>query len=170
MGLQQGDEVYVRGPYGVPVRGEDFSKIILVSGGCGLAALYQMARDFHNTELLLGVKTHKDLFYLEKAQQCADVHIATEDGSVGYKGLVTELLRKHLQECHNKGSVFFFNCGPEEMIDAAFAIEQQYTSPEKIYSAIDYVTKCGVGLCGSCATKDGRRLCVDGPFMSVEDI
>lgn len=164
--LEQGDEVYVRGPYGVPVQREEFSKIILVSGGCGLAALYQMARDFRNTKIFIGAKAKRDLFYLDKAQRCADVNIATEDGSLGHKGLVTELLQKHLQEHNSRGNMIFFNCGPEEMINAALAIEQQYTSPERIYSAIDYVTKCGVGLCGSCATKDGRRLCVDGPFMS----
>ena len=96
--LERGANVYVRGPYGVPVQREDFSQIVLVSGGCGLAALYQMARDFHNAEVFLGAKTQEDLFYLEKVRQCAKVHVATEDGSLGYKGLVTELLQQQLQE------------------------------------------------------------------------
>jgi NAD(P)H-flavin reductase len=75
-------------------------------------------------------------------------------------------LQQRLQERQPAEDLVFFNCGPETMIDAAVGIEKQYTAPEKIYSAIDYVTKCGIGICGSCATKDGRRLCVDGPFMS----
>jgi hypothetical protein len=38
----------------------------------------------------------------------------------------------------------------------------------QIFSAIDYLTKCGVGICGACAAPDGRRICVDGPFIAQE--
>jgi dihydroorotate dehydrogenase (NAD+) catalytic subunit len=61
--------------------------------------------------------------------------------------------------------MIFYNCGPEAMIEAAVAIEQRYTPEQNIYNSIDYVTKCGVGVCGSCATSDGHRACVDGPFL-----
>jgi NAD(P)H-flavin reductase len=163
--LEEGDVVYVRGPYGVPVEIPDHSKTILVCGGCGLAAVYQIARDVKNTELFVGAKNSQYLFYLDKAHKVADVHVATEDGSAGRQGVVTELLQQWLQEHQPEENLVFFNCGPEAMIDAAIAIETHYTSLDKIYNSIDYITKCGVGLCGSCATPDGRRLCVDGPFM-----
>jgi dihydroorotate dehydrogenase subfamily 1 len=164
--LEEGDVVYVRGPYGVPVEIPDHSKTILVCGGCGLAAVYQIARDLSNAELFIGAKDSQYLFYLEQAQEVSEVHIATEDGSQGYHGVVTDSLQQRLQEGTNRKDLLFFNCGPEAMIDAAVTIEKQYTSPDRIYNAIDFVTKCGVGICGSCATPDGRRLCVDGPFMN----
>jgi dihydroorotate dehydrogenase subfamily 1 len=164
--LKKGDVVYVRGPYGIPVEIPDQTKTLLVCGGCGLAAVYQIARDMKNTDLFIGARDSQHVFYLEKAQEVADIHIATEDGSAGYHGLVTELLQQRLQERQTEKNLVFFNCGPEAMIDAAVAIEKHYTSPDKIYHSRDYVTKCGVGICGSCATKDGRRLCVDGPFMN----
>jgi len=63
----------------------------------------------------------------------------------------------------------FYNCGPEPMIHAALAVQQQYVAPSQIFSAIDYVTKCGVGICGACAAPDGRRICVDGPFISQRE-
>jgi hypothetical protein len=51
------------------------------------------------------------------------------------------------------------------MVHAAVAVQKKYCADEQIFSAIDYLTKCGVGVCGACAAPDGRRLCVDGPFL-----
>jgi dihydroorotate dehydrogenase (NAD+) catalytic subunit len=164
--LQPGNVVYVRGPYGIPVEYPNQAKTMLVCGGCGLAALYQLARKVKPAELVIGAKSSASLFYLEQARALAEVHIATEDGSVGYRGLVTDLLQHRLQERQPGDPLVFYNCGPAAMIDEAVRIEQRYTTLQHIYTAIDYVTKCGVGLCGSCATPDGRRLCVDGAFMS----
>jgi dihydroorotate dehydrogenase (NAD+) catalytic subunit len=54
------------------------------------------------------------------------------------------------------------------MIHAAEAVQRQYCRGDQIFSAIDYVTKCGVGICGACASPDGRRICMDGPFINIE--
>jgi len=48
------------------------------------------------------------------------------------------------------------------------AVQREFCSAEQIFSAIDYLTKCGVGICGACAAPDGRRLCVDGPFLQAD--
>ena len=64
-------------------------------------------------------------------------------------------------------SLVFYNCGPEPMVHAAEAVQREYCAGTQIFSAIDYLTKCGVGLCGACAAPDGRRLCVDGPFLQL---
>lgn len=165
--LSEGAEVYFRGPYGAAVERKN-TKAMLVSGGCGLAALYQIAKDFGNAEIFIGARDKKHLFYADKARKYADVHVATDDGSEGHKGFVTELLKDRLEEL-NQGNFVFYNCGPEPMINAAVEIEKKYTSPDRIYNSVDYVTKCGVGICGSCATKDGRRACVDGPFIGGEN-
>ena len=62
--------------------------------------------------------------------------------------------------------LYFYNCGPAPMVHAAIAVQRRYAGEHQIYSAIDYLTKCGVGICGACTTPDGRRLCVDGPFLT----
>jgi dihydroorotate dehydrogenase (NAD+) catalytic subunit len=60
----------------------------------------------------------------------------------------------------------FYNCGPAPMVRAAIEVQREFVAEAQIHSAVDYWTKCGVGICGACASPDGRRICVDGPFMS----
>ncbi len=169
MSLQPGTEAYVRGPHGIPVDPPQGAKIITVSGGTGLAAVYQLARDFPNTEIFTGARTAERLYFIDECRKIAPVHIATDDGSEGYHGFVTELLRDYLQGLseEERADVMFYNCGPAPMVHAAIAVEREFCGDARIYSAIDYLTKCGVGLCGACAAPDGRRLCVDGPFMDA---
>lgn len=165
--LEVGAEVYVRGPYGIPVSPHQGAKIMAVAGGTGLAAVYQLARDFGNAEVFTGARTSERLYYLEECQKVAEVHIATDDGSEGYKGVVTELLRERLKEmgAEELRNLVFYNCGPAPMVHAAAKVQREFCSDDQIFSAIDYLTKCGVGICGACAAPDGQRICVDGPFL-----
>ena len=52
-------------------------------------------------------------------------------------------------------------------VHAAVTVQREFCGDHQIFSAIDYLTKCGVGICGACAAPDGRRLCVDGPFLEA---
>ena len=167
MDLAVGTEVYVRGPHGIPVSPADDAKIMAVAGGTGLAAVYQIARDFGNAEVFTGARTAERLYYLDECKQVADVHVATDDGSEGFKGVVTELLRTRLEQMSQaeRDKLVFYNCGPAPMVHAAAKVQRDFCRDEQIFSAIDYLTKCGVGICGACATPDGRRICVDGPFI-----
>ncbi len=169
MDLPPGTEAYVRGPHGIPVAPAEDAKIIAVAGGTGLAAVYQVARDFGNAEVFAGARTAERLYFLEECRQIADVHVATDDGTAGYRGVVTELLRERLAQMSpaELEKLVFYNCGPEPMVHAAIAVQQEYCGNHQIFSAIDYLTKCGVGICGACASPDGRRLCVDGPFLEA---
>ena len=94
------------------------------------------------------------------------MHITTEDGSVGQRGFVTEALETYLRQSAKDNPPVFYNCGPHRMIERATDIEAAYAPRDQIYNSIDFVTKCGVGICGSCATPDGLRACVDGPFLA----
>jgi dihydroorotate dehydrogenase subfamily 1 len=167
MELPTGTEAYVRGPHGIPVEPGEDARIMAVAGGTGLAAVYQIARDFGNAEVFTGARTAERLYFLDECKQIADVHVATDDGSAGFHGVVTELLRQRLQDMPQaeRDKLVFYNCGPKPMVHAAIAVEREFCRDEQIFSSIDYLTKCGVGICGACATPDGRRLCVDGPFL-----
>jgi dihydroorotate dehydrogenase (NAD+) catalytic subunit len=169
MDLPEGTEAYVRGPHGIPVDPPQGARIMAVAGGTGLAAVYQVARDFGNAEVFAGARTAERLYFLEECRQVAEVHVATDDGSAGYHGVVTELLRDRLQAMPEaeRQTLVFYNCGPEPMVHAAIAVQREFCSDHQIFSAIDYLTKCGVGICGACAAPDGRRLCVDGPFLQA---
>jgi dihydroorotate dehydrogenase (NAD+) catalytic subunit len=170
MDLEPGTQAYVRGPHGIAAVPPSNSKIMAVAGGTGLAAVYQLARDHtgpHKPEIFAGARTAQRLYFTQECEACADLHIATDDGSRGFHGVVTELLRQRLEEMSQEelSSLVFYNCGPEPMVHAAVAVQQEFCAPQQIYTAIDYLTKCGVGICGACAAPDGRRLCVDGPFL-----
>jgi len=161
--LQKGDSFYVRGPYGRGVDVPQKSNIVLVGGGCGIVGLYPLAKRFSrkaNVSVLLAAKDKKHIAYLNDFRKYGKVLIATEDGSLGKKGLVTDLM-DDLKE----GS-YFFNCGPRAMINAVLNLELKVSNPDRVYSSIDYMTRCGVGVCGSCADEKGRRTCVEGPFMN----
>ncbi|GAB5413646.1 MAG: dihydroorotate dehydrogenase/oxidoreductase, FAD-binding [Congregibacter sp.] len=170
--LEPGTEAYVRGPHGVPVDPPEGARIMAVAGGTGLAAVYQIARDFGNAEIFVGARSADRLYFADECAEVADVHVSTDDGSRGYHGRVTEMLRAHLATMERKelDSLVFYNCGPKPMVHAAIEVQREFCQEKQIFNAIDYVTKCGVGICGACATPDGRRLCVDGPFISGSEL
>ncbi|MGQ9759506.1 MAG: iron-sulfur cluster-binding protein [Candidatus Methanomethylicaceae archaeon] len=156
--LKEGESVMLRGPYGnwyVP--GEN---VTMVGGGSGVAPLYFIASYFTKrvSSIFIGGKTSSDLPLYDDLKAMVDVRVATEDGSLGSHSMVTEIL--DLGGTHGE----FFNCGPEQMLVRASEIESKVTSTDKIFCAVERYTKCGVGICGSCAL-DGLRTCVDGPVF-----
>ena len=172
--LQPGATVYLRGPYGTPVMPPEDADIICVAGGTGLAAVYQIARDFGTNEkpahIFAGARTADRLYFIEDCKDIAQVTTATDDGSSGFQGRVTDALSEHLAKLTPEAlsKLWFYNCGPAPMIHAAEKVQREYGSEQQIFSAIDYTTKCGVGICGACASPDGRRICIDGPFINRE--
>ncbi|MGB0222899.1 MAG: tRNA-dihydrouridine synthase [Luminiphilus sp.] len=172
--LSPGDDVYIRGPHGAAVMPAEDANLICVAGGTGLAAVYQIARDFGSNEapaqVFAGARSADRLYFIDECEAIANVHIATDDGSAGFAGRVTDALRSYLETLSESdlARTEFYNCGPEPMIHAAEAVQREFVDGGRIFSAIDYTTKCGVGICGACASPDGRRICVDGPFICDE--
>lgn len=172
--LLPGDDVYIRGPHGAAVMPAEDANLICVAGGTGLAAVYQIARDFGSDEapaqVFAGARSADRLYFIDECEAIASVHIATDDGSAGFAGRVTDALRNYLETLSEAdlARTEFYNCGPEPMIHAAEAVQREFVDGGRIFSAIDYTTKCGVGICGACASPDGRRICVDGPFICDE--
>jgi len=161
--LKEGDSFYVRGPYGQGVRVSPKSDVVLVGGGSGIAGLYLLAKKLSREShvlTLLAAKDKNHIAYYNEFKGYGPVMVATEDGSVGAKGLVTNLMN------NLENGSYFFNCGPKAMIDAVLPLESRISSPDRIYSSVDYMTRCGVGICSSCVDKKGRRTCIDGPFMN----
>ena len=59
----------------------------------------------------------------------------------------------------------FINCGPEPMVRKCFDIQRELVSEDRIIGSIEYMTSCGVGICGKCASPSGALTCIDGPFL-----
>lgn len=161
--LGKNDTLYFRGPYGQVVDIPFSRDVVLVGGGCGIAGLYMFAKSLSETNNVISFLGARDIHYIPKLEEFewrTELHVATEDGSYGVKGLVTDLFRGRAFNANS----FFLNCGPKIMIDAVLPLELRTSNPAMIYSSVDYMTRCGVGVCGSCADAKGRRSCVEGPF------
>ncbi len=162
--LKEGDNLCIRGPYGNSPKIDE--KILLAGGGTGIAALYLFAKRYKNVISLLGAKDKNHLVYVEEFKKLSqETFLITESGETEYKGLVTDILPEIIKKAKPE---YCLNCGPEPMVKKAIEIEMKFVDPEKIYSSIEFLTKCGIGLCGSCATSKGYRSCVDGTFLKPD--
>jgi dihydroorotate dehydrogenase electron transfer subunit len=163
-------------PFSLPAE-DEFP--IIVAGGYGSAATYLIAKRSHcKGLLLLGARSKDDLILTDKfADAGFDVRTATNDGSEGHKGFVTELIVQALAENPGK-KIRFYGCGPTPMLLALAKILQDagYNDGEL---SLDHLMCCGVGACFACVVKvkadneDGwryARTCKEGPVFKVEDV
>jgi dihydroorotate dehydrogenase subfamily 1 len=169
-GLNVGDEVFIRGPYGKKLPEYSGYSINFVAGGSGLSPLYEIARNYskyNKITFFLGGKTAGDIFDQDKYDRLGETNIATEDGSIGLKGYVTEILKNYNFDSSEKQ--LFINCGPEQMIQKCYEIQRNIAPERDIIVSIEYYTSCGVGICGKCSTESGLLSCVDGPFFHINE-
>lgn len=161
---------------GFPVDG-DLRRAILVAGGMGVAALMKLAEEIAERRItaLIGASTRgKIVGERDLTDLGAEVHIATEDGSAGHKGMVSELLEKILLEVEDSASVFA--CGPTPMLKVVARIAACYNIPA--YVSLEERMACGVGACLGCACQvtspEGetryKMVCSDGPIFDAQEI
>jgi dihydroorotate dehydrogenase electron transfer subunit len=165
--LVDGDGLLLVGPLGVgfePAR--DGRRALLVGGGVGIAplAIWQdaLGEGVISSAALLGFR---DAAHAQGAGLLADPVIATDDGSVGHHGLVTELLAAEL-DADPYAEVYA--CGPPAMLEAVRALCTGRAIPAQL--ALESGMACGFGACFGCvvATREGYlRLCVDGPVLDA---
>ena len=141
---------------------------VLVGGGIGAAPLYGLAKRMlaagRSVQVVLGFRSKEDAFYLEEfAALGLEVPAATEDGSLGTRGFVTDVLNS-LPDCR-----YVLACGPTPMLRAVHALPQ-ITGGQFSFEAR---MACGFGACVGCTieTRNGlRRVCKDGPVFRKEEI
>jgi len=171
--IRVGDEVSVLGPLGHGFPERCAGKALLVGGGFGVAPLYFLARRLKDAELFVGGRTAADILALDRfAALGVKVSVATNDGSMGVKGLVTDPLDDRLAELRTAGEKFeLFACGPDPMLKAV-AMRATGTG-SKGWISMDRHMVCGVGACYACIQKTVRgnsRCCIEGPIFAAEDL
>jgi len=151
----------IRGPFGNGfTRGE---KILAIAGGVGAAPLLPLAKADCVMTMLLGARTETELLFLDQLDECTDVLIATDDGTMGLRGFVTDLLEDLNLASYDRLAV----CGPEVMMRAVLAKVAEKGLAHKTEFSLHRYMKCGVGICGSCCIDpSGLRVCRDGPVFS----
>lgn len=168
-GVSPGTPVFLRGPYGKPFPPVQNRRVVLVGGGTGIASLFEIARLLqHGNELhfFLGGRTAPDVFDLEKFSALGSVRTSTDDGSAGHRGFVSDLLTEWIGGPGGAGpTALYVLCGPEPMVQTCLRLLEKKTQPENVWASIEYMTSCGVGICGKCACPSGKLTCIDGPFL-----
>jgi len=158
--LDECDSIGIRGPLG---NGFDISgkNILLISGGVGAAPLAPLAEHAASSGIsvttMLGALTKEEVLFASRFDAAGDVLVATDDGSEGRKGYVTELLGDVDVDRFDR----IYCCGPEPMMKKVL----DSVSPEKAQFSLHRYFKCGIGVCGACCI-DGLRVCRDGPVFS----
>lgn len=175
-----GDLVGLRGPFGTCYEWKPGQHIVLVAGGYGAAPMYFVAKESvgHGCtiEAIVGARGKEHLLFIKELEALPHVslHIATNDGSVGYKGFNVDILEKLLTECprdskHAKDKKCLpidqvFGCGPEMMLKRISEITAKHQVPSQL--SLERYMKCGYGLCGNCVVDPlGIRLCTEGPVV-----
>jgi len=147
---------------------------IITAGGSGIASVYLLARSLQKLGedvcLVYGGKSASDLAGLSDFQALnIPIHTATEDGSAGYKGLVTGALEKVLVGLEGK-SLNMYTCGPNPMMKAVYSLAANSSIPCQI--SVEIKMACGFGVCLGCAvkTRNGNRLaCTHGPVFEASE-
>jgi len=159
-----GEELWVLGPLGAGFRlPADGRAPLLCGGGVGAAPLAALQDRLGVAPALLGFR---DEAHAPGAALLRDVRVATDDGSVGHHGFVTELLAEELDA---GDEVVVYACGPPPMLEAVRALCAERAVPAQL--ALESGMACGFGACFGCVvpTRDGYvRLCVDGPVLAAD--
>lgn len=170
---KEGEILEVTGPLGRGFPLPEEGRAVVVAGGMGAAPLYYLLHALksagRDVTFLYGARTAAALVLQEQYRSLVRHYAAaTDDGSFGRQGPVTELLQEELSR--RPGVVFA--CGPEPMLREAAAIAAGFNS--RCFVSLEARMACGVGACLGCVIPgaDGRyrRVCADGPVFAAEEV
>lgn len=178
---QQGQHVQIigiLGDNGFPVEEADGKKVLIMGGGIGVPPLLELSKQINSKgnaksiDIVMGYR-NSDTFLGEDFKQYGQLHIATEDGSVGTKGNVLDAVREEMIDAD-----IIYACGPMPMLRAikAYAAEKDI----KAFISLEERMACGVGACLGCVCKttqkdehshvNNARICTDGPVFDALDV
>lgn len=179
-------EVLATGPLGCswpePVSGQP---VVLVAGGVGIVPfplLMERARARGLTgddlQLCFAGRSAEHLYDLPALEALGfPIHTATQDGSLGQRGLVTELLEALDRSGRIRRDARYLVCGPDPMMQAVRGLLARWGAPT--WFSLETYMGCGVGVCNGCSVPIGEHVrsgwpyakaCVDGPVFSGEDL
>ena len=180
--LKEGDDLFMRGPYGngFPLDFMSGKDVVMVTGGCGIppiAALieYIIANKdkFGRIYLIYGARTSKDLLLkdsLKKWEKDIKVLLTIDKPDKnwkGYIGMVSELIDEIKIDAKDAVAAM---CGPGPMMDALEKILRPLgISDRRIFVNMERKMQCGIGKCQHCVTGD-KYVCKDGPVFNFDEI
>lgn len=166
--LGEGDAILdMVGPLGTPRDIRRLDTVVCVAGGVGVAPMYPEVKAFHalgtRVVSLVGAQTNDLLIFRERMEEVSDeVHYSTDDGSFGYHGYVSDLLRHLLIGGLRPDEAVVI--GPLPMMRATCKVTAEFGL--RTIVSLNAIMVDGTGMCGSCrVTVDGKTMfsCVEGP-------
>jgi dihydroorotate dehydrogenase electron transfer subunit len=151
--------------------------IVLIGGGVGIASLYSLLKVLNNKNVFvfIGGKTEGDILCVEDFKKSnLNIFIATEDGSLGYKGTVIRLFLSQMKKSLRDKKTIIYACGPVEMLKALTKILKSRNLV--CQASLEARMACGFGACWGCVIKTNhpqspyQRVCQEGPVFYLKDI
>lgn len=154
------------GPLGNPSEIHNFGVVVGVGGGVGIAALYPILKALKEKDnyviSIIGGRSADYVIFKDEIEKISDeLYITTEDGSLGRKGLVTDVLRELLE---TKSVNRIWAVGPTIMMKVVSDLTKEYKIPTIV--SLNPIMVDGTGMCGGCRVTVGdivKFTCVDGP-------
>ncbi|BDQ38248.1 ferredoxin-NADP+ reductase subunit alpha [Pseudodesulfovibrio nedwellii] len=173
--LNQGDVLMdVCGPLGKPTHIEKSGTVVCVGGGTGIAAMHHIAKGHaaagNRVIAIIGARSKNLLLFCsELSSFCPEVRIATDDGSEGHKGFVTEVLKDILETEDDVAEVVAI--GPVPMMEAVCNVTKPFGTKTTV--SLNSIMVDGIGMCGACRCSVGGKTqfaCVDGPEFDGHEV
>ncbi|MBL8012921.1 MAG: dihydroorotate dehydrogenase electron transfer subunit [Candidatus Omnitrophica bacterium] len=171
----KGDDLDVLGPLGTPftLPSKEIKQVVMVAGGIGIAPFLALSDVLKKKKfelvLLYGGRTKNHVYPMKEFKaNGVKVFVATDDGSVGFKGRVSGLFSKVRLDPQ---TTRVYTCGPNPMMAAVqkFCIENNLPGE----AACEEIMACGLGACLGCSipTKSGyKTVCYDGPCFDIKEV
>ncbi|MDR1243520.1 MAG: sulfide/dihydroorotate dehydrogenase-like FAD/NAD-binding protein [Deltaproteobacteria bacterium] len=166
--MREGESVFdLCGPLGKATRIHKIGTVVCVGGGTGVAAMHHIAKGHHlagnHVVAAIGARSENLLLFRRELEAfCDEVLVATDDGSTGHKGLVTEVVEQRLAADKAVGEVVAV--GPVPMMSAVVKTVKPFQVPVTV--SLNSMMVDGIGMCGACRVSVGgetKFTCVDGP-------
>jgi ferredoxin/flavodoxin---NADP+ reductase len=174
--LQEGEAILdLVGPLGLPSHIEKYDgTVICIGGGIGVAPVYPIARAFkqagNKVISIIGARCEDLLIFEDRMQAISDsLLIATDDGSKGHKGFVTDLLKQVIETGERIAEVI--TIGPVVMMRAVAEVTRPYNL--RTMCSLNPIMVDGTGMCGACRVTVGNDIkfaCVDGPDFDAHAV
>lgn len=172
--LNEGDEIHdIVGPLGQPTHIEKYGTVVCLAGGYGAAPCYLIAKAFkdagNKVYMIMGARNKDLIFWQDKMKNaCTELFITTDDGTLGEKGFVTQVLDRIIK---NEKVDYAIAVGPMPMMRAVADL----TRDKGIYTeaSMNPIMVDGTGMCGACRVTVGSETkfaCVDGPDFDAHKI
>ena len=172
--VKPGDRLDILGPLGVPFTTDDeYDTAILVGGGLGVAPLPLLTEFVRSRgkaiQTFLGARTSGQIV----GEHLVNLHIATDDGTSGYRGTIVECLRQYLMAAEPARRKIFA-CGPTAMIKSLMGVTGEFAVAAEV--SLESVMACGIGICQGCPVertggpKKYALICKDGTVFDITSI